>query len=176
MNNIKKCCCTEYIEQNNMLKLACENETYSIYGNLNKGEKIILKYFGKLLPEDDTDDVKIFLNSGYGNLWEEKGTYEMNPCCYSDKKCYCFELELLNSENLLFCFMDNKNNWDLNENSSYMISINLPITRLVKKVTQVTVSEEEYIHSTNNFFKNLTEKLIGFFEKIGNIFYNKIKS
>ena len=175
MNNIKKCCCTEYLEKDNILKLCFTNENYSIYGNLNKGDKIILQYFGKLITEEVLEDKKIFFNYGYGNLWTDKNILEMSLCFHSDKKCYCTELELINTENLFFCFMDNNNNWDLNDSSSYMVTIDIPITTLTKKTFAVAIQDEEYISPINNFLKKLTNKLIHLFSKIGGLFDKKIK-
>lgn len=170
MNDTNQCYCTEYIEKDDMLKLSFENEVYSIYGKLNKGEKIILKYFGKLIPDDEPVDKQIFLNYGYGNLWADKSILEMKPCCYSDKKCYCIEIELTNVENLFFCFMDSNNSWDLNDNSSYVVAIDNPLTTLTKTTVSVTVPDEEYMSMSNRFFQKITTRLINFFAKIGNLF------
>ena len=175
MNDIKKCCCTEYLEKDNESKLRFTNETYSIYGNLNKGDTIILQYFGKLVTEEIPEDKKIFFNYGYGNLWTDKNVLEMTLCCHSDKKCYCIELELINIENLFFCFMDNNNNWDLNDSSSYMVTIDIPATTLTKKTFAVAIQDEEYMSTTSNFLKKLTNKLIHFFAKIGGLFDKQIK-
>jgi|GEM_PF-2375357 len=175
MNDIGKCFCTEYLEKENMSKLSFINEAYTIYGSLNKGEKIILKYFGKLLTDDSSKETKIFLNYGYGNLWSDKNVLEMKLCYHSDRRCYCVQLELINTENLFFCFMDNYNNWDLNESSSYIIVIDTPITVLTKKTFSVALQEEDYMSTKSKFFKKLTDKLIIFFTKIGGIFDKKIK-
>jgi len=176
MNNIEKCCCTEYIEKDDMLRVSFTNETYSIYGNLNKGDKIILKYFGKLITNESEKDIKVFLNYGYGNLWMYKNVIEMTLCCHSDNACYCAELELLNVENLFFCFMDNNNNWDLNENSSYMVTIEAPPTVLIKTSFAVAIHEEEFMSTTGKFIKQIINKLIHFFDKLGGIFDKKVKS
>jgi hypothetical protein len=170
MDNIENCCCTKYIKEDTILKLSFANETYSIYGNLNKGEKIILKYFGSLLPSDESKETQIFLNYGYGNLWSEKNVLELKPCYHSDTKCYCTELELLNSENLFFCFMDNNNNWDLNEKSSYMITIDTPTNTLIKQTVAIALPEEEYISETSKLLKKIIAKITNFFEKIGGLF------
>ncbi|MDD2376143.1 MAG: hypothetical protein PHD15_00580 [Clostridia bacterium] len=175
MNDIEKCCCSEYIKKDIMLKLSFTNETYSIYGNLNKGDKVILKYFGKLLINETSENTKIFFNYGYGNLWTDKNALEMVLCCHSDKKCYCSELELINTENLFFCFIDNNNNWDLNESSSYMITIDTPITTLIKKPFAVTIQDEDSMSATSNFLKKLTTKLMHLFASIGSLFDKKIK-
>jgi len=176
MECIEKCCCSEYIEKDNILKLCSANETYSIYGNLNKGDKIILKYFGKLLTNETEEETKIFFNYGYGNLWTDKNILEMTLCCHSDKKCYCSELELVNTENLFFCFMDNNNNWDLNDSSSYMIAIDIPATTLTKTSFAVTIHDDEYMSINSSFFKKITNILINFFAKIGGLFDKKIKA
>ncbi len=170
MDNLSNCYCMEYIEKDLILKLSFENETYSIYGNLNKGEKIILKYFGTLVKDNETKDKRIFLNYGYGNLWSEKNISEMKLCCHSDKLCYCCELELLCSENLFFCFMDNQNNWDLNDKSSYMVTIDTPVTTLIKKTVELAQIDEEYMNTTNKFFQTVLSKLLNFFKRIGGLF------
>lgn len=176
MYNNDKCCCTEYLEKDTKLELSFENEVYSIYGNLNNKERIILKYYGKLMPCDNLDDKKIFLNYGYGNLWIDKTVVEMDLCRHNEKKCYCHELELVNVENLFFCFMDSENNWDLNNNSSYMITIDSPLTTLTKKTFAVEVAEEEYLSERSKIFKKISDKIINFFMKIGNLFDKKIRT
>lgn len=176
MDNVKKCCCTDYLEKDNNLKLAFSNETYSIYGNLNKGEKIILKYFGSLITDNTSNEKKIFLNYGYGNLWTEKNICEMKLCYHNDTKCYCTNLELINAENLFFCFMDSDNNWDLNDKSSYMLTIDTPLTVLTKKTVDIIIPEDEYINLFSRFMKKLNNKLINLFISIGNFFDKKIKA
>jgi hypothetical protein len=175
MDENNQCSCINFLANNDTLKLSVETETYKVYGNLNKGEKIILKYFGKLITEDSSNVTKIFLNYGYGNLWDEKNVIEMKLCCHNDIKCYCTSIELINSENLFFCFMDCNNNWDINNNSSYMLAIDTPVTMITKKTVAVTILEEEHLSKTNKLFKIITNKLISIFAKIGGLFDNKVK-
>lgn len=175
MSDIEGCSCTKYIAKDEMLKLSLETENFSVYGNLNKGEKIILKYYGKLLPETEVKDKKIFINYGYGNLWTDKKVQELNICKYSDKLCYCTEFELENIENLYFCFMDSDNKWDLNDNSSYMITIDSPLTTIAKTNVAVAIPDDEYQSFTNRLFKKIVNKLINFFYIIGNVFDKKIR-
>ena len=175
MENEKTCSCKIALETEESLKLSFKNEVYSIFGNLNKGEKIIIKYFGNLCINDEIEDRKILLNYGYGNLWSDKNVIEMTSCCHSEKKCYCAELNLTNNDNLFFCFMDNNNNWDLNNNSSYMINIDDSITTMAKKITAVTIADEEYISFTTKLFKALTDNLLNLFAKIGSLFDKKVE-
>lgn len=203
---LKKCSCSKYLEKKENLKVCLENEIFTIYGNLNKGQKIVIKYHGKLLNEKENKEEnkiveenieknlienlkenenknnnnnekekKIFLYYGYGNLWSDKGMIEMDVCNHSDKQSYCVALNLINVENLFLCFMDNNNNWDLNESSSYIIKIDNPMTTLTKKLLSVALTEEDY-WSTNKFFKNIINKFLCFFEKIGNIFDKMLKT
>lgn len=175
MENEKTCCCMKALESKETLKLSFENEVYSIFGNLNKGEKIIIKYFGDLCANEELEDKKILLNYGYGNLWSDKNVIEMTSCCHNDKNCYCTELELINNDNLFFCFMDNNNNWDLNNNSSYMINIDDSITTIAKKNIAVAIADEEYISFTTKLFKAITDNLLNLFAKIGGLFERKVE-
>lgn len=170
MENEKKCCCLKALETEETLKLSFENEVYSIFGNLNKGEKVIIKYFGNLCAKEDLKDKKILLNYGYGNLWSDKDVVEMTSCGHSEKNCYCTSLELTNNNNLFFCFMDNNNNWDLSDNSSYMLNIDDSITTMAKKNIAVAIADEEYLSFTTRLFKTLTDNLLNLFAQIGGFF------
>ncbi|MEG1705210.1 MAG: hypothetical protein RR290_01380 [Clostridia bacterium] len=165
MNNSISCKCTTYIKKGNNLKLTFSNDTFSIYGDLNKGENIIIKYYGKLVESN-----KIILNYGYGNLWLDKTVIYLDLCTHSDEKCYCTSLELLHTETLYLCFMDNNNNWDLNGSSSYSITVEDSLNTLTKTVLDITVPEEEYISKFNFLFKKLKNKLLNFLLNIGSAF------
>lgn len=165
------CDCEKYISKGNNLKLAYTNKIFDIYGDLNKGEVIIIKYFGNLLEKEND---KIFLNYGFGNLWTDKNVIELNSCTHSDKKCYCASFELLHTENLFLCFMDSNNNWDLENNSSYTVEIGDSLTTLTKTIVDITIPEEEYMNKFEIFFKKLSNKLLNMFLKIGTIFEKKL--
>lgn len=175
MDNHYNCCCSEFLKKDENLKLSFSNDIYSIFGNLNKGDKIILKYYGKLVPNENIEDKKIFLNYGYGNLWIDKKVLEMTLCSHSDKTCFCSEIELTNNENLFFCFMDNNNSWDLNDNSSYDLQIDDQITTLAKKEVAVSLTNDEYISPINKLINSITDTLIKLFSKVGDMFDRKIK-
>jgi hypothetical protein len=176
MEENKTCYCSELLKSNENFKLSQENEVYSIFGNLNRGEKIIIKYFGKLVNDEQNQDKKILFNYGYGNLWTDKNVLEMQECCHSDKKCYCLELELINNDNLFFCFMDNNNNWDLIGSSSYMIPVSECITTMAKKNIEIALIEEEYMSFSAKLLKKLTDKLLNLFATIGDLIYKKVKT
>lgn len=175
MENIDNCFCNNFLKKEDNLKLYFSSETYNIFGNLNKGEKIILKYFGKLVTDEDMQEKKLFINYGYGNLWSDKNVIEMTLCSHSDKVCYCVQIELTNNENLFFCFMDNNNNWDLNDNCSYAIQIDEAITTLAKKEVAVSLADEEYISPMNKLLNKLTDKILNLFSRIGDLFEKKVK-
>jgi hypothetical protein len=176
MDNICDCYCSELLKKDENFKLSFSNDVYSIFGNANKGEKVILKYFGKLISDENVEEKMIFLNYGYGNLWDDKMVLEMTLCSHSDKTCFCAEIDLINNENLFFCFMDNNNIWDLNDNSSYTLQIGDQITTLAKKEVAVSLANDEYISPMNKLINKITDSLIKFFYKIGDIFDKRIKA
>lgn len=175
MENTDSCYCKDSLKKEENLKLSFSNEIFSIFGNLNKGEKIILKYFGKLINSENLEDKKIFLNYGYGNLWLDKKVIEMTLCKHSDKTCYCIEIDLINNENLFFCFMDSHNEWDLNDSSSYALQIDEAVTTLAKKDVAVFLTDEEYITPINKLLNKITDKILKFFSRIGDLFDKKVK-
>ena len=66
--------------------------------------------------------------------------------------------------------MDNNNNWDLSDNSSYMLNIDDSITTMAKKNIAVAIADEEYLSFTTRLFKTLTDNLLNLFAQIGGFF------
>lgn len=164
------CDCINHLKDN--LKLNIDEKKFSIYGNLNNGESIILKYHGDLLNEDNKFD-DIFINFGYGNMWENRSTLKMQKCNYSDINTYCINISFIHKDTFYFCFMDNNNNWDLNNNSSFSFEIEEKLTTMSKTITDITVPDEEYMSKFSILFKKITDKIINVFLNIGNIFEKK---
>jgi hypothetical protein len=164
------CDCINHLKDN--LKLSIEDSKFCIYGNLNNGESIVLKYYGSLLNEDNNSN-DIFINFGYGNMWENRNTLKMKKCEYSDINTYCININLMQKDTFYFCFMDNNNNWDLNDNSSFSFEIDEKLTTMSKTITDITVPEEEYMSKFNIMFKKITDKIINIFLNIGNLFEKK---
>jgi hypothetical protein len=97
----------------------------------------------------------------------------MKKCEYSDINTYCININLMQKDTFYFCFMDNNNNWDLNDNSSFSFEIDEKLTTMSKTITDITVPEEEYMSKFNIMFKKITDKIINIFLNIGNLFEKK---
>ena len=160
MENIKK----EYNEN-----VIFENNTYEIVGLNKKNEKIKIRYFGQLMEKEVTDANKIYLYYGYGNLWNYKNNLEM--IYNKNSKSYEISIEIIEEDSLYFCFMNEKNNWDLNGNTSYMLEI-------IKNIDSMSKSEKEILdinesdNSIRKFFKQISKKFFILLNKLG-ISFNK---
>lgn len=160
MENIKK----EYNEN-----VIFENNTYEIVGLNKKNEKIKIRYFGQLMEKEVTDANKIYLYYGYGNLWNNKNNLEM--IYNKNSKSYEISIEIIEEDSLYFCFMNEKNNWDLNGNTSYMLEI-------IKNIDSMSKSEKEILdinesdNSIRKFFKQISKKFFILLNKLG-ISFNK---
>lgn len=174
-------------------------ENIKIYGNLKKGQTITLVYDGKLVNTNekkldssitteylienydnickDKSNPDIFLHYGFGGLWEDKNHLKLNY--YTDNESSSFyytDINLSSTNGLYFCFMDDKNNWDLNTNN---VSYFLEITEESLDISK-TCNELQTLEDTNKlslFICNLRERLILFLNNLGNLFntnYNKL--
>lgn len=174
MNN-NLCFCIDVLHSSENFKLNYENDVYSIYGDINKNNTVLIKYHGYLIPNNELDSKKIFINYGYGNFWAEKDVKEMNMCKNSEKASYCLLLDLANAETFNFCFMDSSNNWDLNENTSYHFNIDESLTSISKTELNNSLLKKDNHYSLNSFLSIISKSLFNWFGDIGNYFYNLIK-
>jgi hypothetical protein len=165
-----ECNCLNLSKDNKNYFLSYENENFKVYGELFKGSTIILKYCGKLLETNNNENSSIFMHYGFGSLWQNKGNIEMSLCKHSDLKHYCTVLNLPSSESLMFCFMDDNNNWDLNNNSSYELKISEKPLDLSKKEEEIVTTDEDFLNGFQKFIKKLTDGIYNVILKIGNGF------
>ncbi len=165
-DEINKCECINLMKEEGKYLLSYENEFFKIYGKLCKDNNIIIKYYGKL-KDNINADIKLFIHYGFGNLWTNKGNKEMTLCNHSKEKCFCTTIDISSKENLMFCFMDSNNNWDLNDNSSYEVAVLEEPCIMSKKDDEFITTEEELMSGFEKFIKKITGKLYNLILKIG---------
>lgn len=164
-----KCLC-----ENSNLKLFLQTDNYIIYGEPRENLNIILKYTGKLIQtvNSTTSEKCIYLNYGYGNNWNRKTCVKMDKCSVSDDDYYCKTIPILETETLYFCFMDNNNNWDLENNlSSYSIQV-LEKEDIVTKSNnaELYLVNTEYESKVHIILEKLKVAVLGLFKFLGKAF------
>lgn len=154
-----------------------EKDNFKIVGELIKDNEVTIKYYGKLLdivPNEDVEEKKVFLYYGFGSLWNNKTHTEMEYHKSEDSEYYCATLKLVDVEDLVFCFMDSFNNWDLNGSSSYSVELSDKQLDLSKTETELAEYEEYPLNFFDRIFKNISNSFILFLDKLGKIFYKKV--
>lgn len=147
-----------------------ENEAFKITGIASKNENINIEYFGKLL--DNENPKAIFINYGFGCLWDNKGNVKMS-FNHTIKK-YSTDIEISSDEILYFCFMDENNNWDLDNSNSYSLEIKPNSEIMSKSENSKTELTEIKENKFSRFIKLISEKLISFLNKLGKSFNKSV--
>lgn len=104
----------------------------NIFFNTDKlveNSKVKISYTGKFF-QDNSEEV--FIHYGFGLNWDNINDVKM------EKTDLGFQSEILldNAETFNFCFRNNNNEWDNNENQNYIFNIE-------KKQTDLIVLEDE---------------------------------
>jgi len=124
MNEFVKfeCACDEGYDKG-ALKKTIENNIFTVYGNLNQKNSIVIRYHGEL-TEDSHDDCKEFnMFYFFNNAESEKKTIKLQKCAKCSSDCYCCTLDLDMNHALNFGFFDKKNNYEINSSNSFELEI-----------------------------------------------------
>ena len=85
---------------------------------------IKISYIGKLFQNNSE---KVFIHYGFDNEWKNSGDIEMNKT----ELGFQAEIQLIDSETFNFCFKNDKDDWDNNNNQNYVFEVEHPQLSLV---------------------------------------------
>lgn len=94
--------------------------TKDIYINkdiIHENSEIVILYKGLLFGNNLAND--IYISYGYGDMWENKNEIKMKPSTFG----YLATIPVGTGKTLQFCFRNNENNWDNNQNENYILPI-----------------------------------------------------
>lgn len=155
------------------LKKTLENNIFTIFGNLNQKNAIVIRYHG-ILTENDTDNSTAFNMFYYfDELKNDKKIIKLHKCTKCAGECYCATIDLDIYHSLNFGFFDENNKYEINVDKPFKLNISPdPISNLMQRYgfeqnTNLPTYEEnkdkifafENILSViKNFFSNLLRK------------------
>lgn len=116
---------------------------------LTQNSKVKISYTGKLF-QDNSEEV--YIHYGFGLLWENLNEIKMEKTDLG----FQAEVDLIDKDTFNFCFKNELNVWDNNDNNNYIFEL--------EEVPNNLVSVEETdatLHETNskNTFVQLTKKI-----------------
>lgn len=123
----------------------------NIFFNTDKliqNSKIKISYTGKLFQEEAED---VFLHYGFDNEWKELNDSQMEKTDLG----FQTEIELPAYQTLNFCFRDNHNNWDNNNNQNYVFDIEKDETSLVLKNEELSLDARPHLRKTYLWSKKI---------------------
>lgn len=123
----------------------------NIFFNTDKliqNSKVKISYTGKLFQEEAED---VFLHYGFDNEWKELNDSQMEKTDLG----FQTEIELPAYQTLNFCFRDNHNNWDNNNNQNYVFDIEKDETALVLKNEELSLDARPHLRKTYLWSKKI---------------------
>lgn len=123
----------------------------NIFFNTDKliqNSKVKISYIGKLFQEEAED---VFLHYGFDNEWKELNDSQMEKTDLG----FQTEIELPAYQTLNFCFRDNHNNWDNNDNQNYVFDIEKDETALVLKSEELALDARPHLRKTYLWSKKI---------------------
>ena len=108
--------------------------TKNIFFNTDKlitNTIVKISYTGKLLQENSKE---VYLHYGFGENWDYVNDVKMEKT----ELGFQAEIPLIDASTFNFCFKDENNNWDNNDNSNYVF----PIEKLQNSL--ITTEQPEY--------------------------------
>lgn len=156
----------------NEYNLYMTNDIYKLYGKPIINNTVIIEYTGLLLNDyKNENDFEIYLNYGYGNLWNNKEKIKMIKIMENDSFRFFSVIQISSIEHLNICFMDLRNNYDLNNACNDVIYIEkkeyLMSKTENKETNLINIDELSYFEKFINF---LSKKILNYIIKIGKKF------
>lgn len=168
--NVKTGCACDQGYDKGVLKKTLENNIFSIFGNLNKNNSIVIRYHGELtsnINQNSTFEISYFFDSNEKDI----KTIPLCKCnkCIGDS--YCVTIELEKFSNLHFCFKDNKNNYEKNQGKMFCLKISDdPIESIMQRYgfekNENLPTNTPETSSGLNHLKTLLQKIKTFFNSL----------
>ena len=116
------------------LKKTLENNIFTIFGNLNQKNSIVIRYHGVLTESDINDLTTYNMFFYFDDLKSEKQIVKLQKCNKCAGECYCCTLDLDMYNTLNFGFFDNNNVCELNCDKPFQLKISPdPISNIMQR-------------------------------------------
>lgn len=106
------------------LKKTIENNIFSVFGNLNQKNSIVIRYHGPLTEIEDNNSTEFSMFYYFDNLENNKKSIKLHKCTKCTGDCYCATIDLDMCHSLNFGFLDSNGNFELkNDITSFQLNI-----------------------------------------------------
>lgn len=154
------------------LKKTIENNIFTIFGNLNQNNSIVIRYHGVLTGNEEDISTEFSMFYYFDKAENDKKVVKLKKCTKCTGDCYCAVIDLDINHSLYFGFFDQSNNYELNGQNAFELGIAPdPISNLMQRYgfeqnTNLPTCEE---NKDKMFaFKSFLDVIKNFFGKIFN--------
>lgn len=139
--------------------------TKNIFFNTDKlmqNSIVKISYTGKLF-EDNSEEV--YIHYGFGLNWEHLNEIKMEKT----ELGFQTELALLDSDTFNFCFRNENNEWDNNNNANYIFELEKPCLELIVKENEFNLDRPNRLRKTylwNKKIRLAVYKIITYLPKL----------
>lgn len=139
-NNVNSSCICELGYEKGVLKKTIENNIFTIYGNINKSNYIVLRYHGQLIDSIDHNNYKnnLYISYYFDDNINQNHVVSLAKCskCIGENYCTLISLENYNSISFNFFMLpEGKDNSSCyTEETSFTLPITEnPLTNILQK-------------------------------------------
>ena len=132
--NVKFDCACDTGYDKGVLKKTLENNIFTIFGNLNERNSIVIRYHGVLTENILENSPKFNMFFYFDEAENDKKIITLQKCAKCLGDCYCATIDLDNHHSLNFGFSDENNNYELNNHKPFRLNIDPdPISDLMQR-------------------------------------------
>lgn len=172
--NVKPTCICDLGYDKGVLKKTIENNVFTIYGNINKNNYIILRYHGELIDNVNYENYtnNLYVTYFFDNNEQKKETICLAKCskCIGENYCALIYLDEYSKINFEFTLKSNDGTTVLPQDNSmnFELSIkNNPLTDIIEKIEKEETSNLPVAPKDSEIqFKELINKIKLFFTSI----------
>ena len=168
--NVKFDCSCSIGYDKGALKKTLENNIFTIFGNLNQKNCIIIRYHGLLTENISNNSTTFNMFYYFDNLQNDKKQISLGKCQKCVGEHFCAAIDLENHTSIHFGFTNNNGEYELNNDLPFKLDIAPdPISEFMNRHgfeenTNLPVIETE--KETLFIFENILNKIKNFFNNI----------
>lgn len=174
MNEFVKfdCACSVGYDKG-VLKKTLENNIFTIFGNLNQKNSIVIRYHGALTEKESNDLTTFSIFFYFDDFKNDKKILKLQKCTKCAGDCYCATIDLDVHNTLNFGFFNENNEYELNSVEPFKLSIKPePISDLMQRYgfeenTNLPVCDDynDKLFSLNTILNRIKSFLYKLFQK-----------
>ena len=173
--NVKPTCICDLGYDKGVLKKTIENNVFTIYGNINKGNYIILRYHGELIDKINYENYtsNLFITYFFDNNDEKKETICLAKCnkCIGENYCALIFLNEYSKINFEF-HLENAENHIVTNDTNMIFELNItnnPLTNILEKYEMEEQAKLPIAPKDSEIkLRNILNKINAFFTAIFN--------